>query len=102
MPEIGLEDGGREVAVPRGQTLVLRLPENAATGYRWQGETPDALTLVRDDYDAVGAAPGAAAWRVLEYRADRPGRCALALTRRQAWEPSAPGDEAFDITVVVE
>ena len=38
-------DNGTTVEVHVGETLVLRLPENATTGYRWAIEALNAISL---------------------------------------------------------
>ncbi len=102
MLEVGPNDDGREIVVACGERLVVRLPESAATGYRWEGPTPDCLRLLRDDYDVVEAAPGAAADRVLEYLTERRGRCTLSFSRKRAWGSAIPEDGTFGFVVVVE
>lgn len=45
---VSAQDG--EVRVALGDDVVVRLPENATTGYRWQVETLDgALRVATDD-----------------------------------------------------
>ena len=41
-------DNGRTITTFPGCEVVLRLPENASTGYRW--ETPDGVAVTSDDY----------------------------------------------------
>jgi inhibitor of cysteine peptidase len=99
---LGLEDGGREVSVRAGDRILLRLPENPTTGYRWQGSFPEGLRL-EEDRDLPGAlVPGAAGVREFRLAPARPGRYELALARTQAWEGPAAADERFRLTVRVD
>lgn len=41
-------DNGRTISTSPVCEVVLRLPENPSTGYRW--ETPDGLAITNDDY----------------------------------------------------
>jgi inhibitor of cysteine peptidase len=56
-------DAGRTVSVTPGQHLVLRLPENPTTGYRWS--VPAGVSVVSDTYEAGGTQAGAGGQRVL-------------------------------------
>lgn len=62
---LGPEDRDRKVSVRVGDRIVLRLPENPTTGYRWQTEFPPFLRLAHDANEH-GEAPGAGGFRVLE------------------------------------
>lgn len=98
---LGPADRGRQVAVHTGDRIVLRLPENPTTGYRWAGDIPAFLSPIRDDNEA-GAAPGAAGVRVLEFVAAAPGRAELSLGCTRAWDPSAPATDRFSVSITVE
>lgn len=100
MVHLGVEDRGREVTVATGDRLVLRLPENPTTGYRWTWESTNALHLTGDANEA-GTAPGAAGIRVLEVTAVKPGRVAVELTCRRSWDPTIPPIDRFELTVEV-
>ena len=101
--ELGLGDRGREVQVTVGDTVTLRLPENPTTFVRWNAERlPDALEVVDDRNDfSPGAAPGAAAARILTVRALGPGRFGIELPRMQATEGERSTDEWFTCLLVV-
>lgn len=46
--KINQSDDGRVVTVAPGQEVVVRLPENPATGYRW--EPPVEVKVIADEY----------------------------------------------------
>lgn len=56
-------DAGRSIAVTPGQHVVVRLPENPTTGYRWS--VPVALEVAADTYERGGGGVGAGGQRVL-------------------------------------
>lgn len=101
----GVRDGHTTLAV--GQTLLIELPSNSTTGYRWQvAETNDGLLLpgapfgeeVTDPHSAgmVGVG-GATSWR---FRTGRPGTATLTFTYRRSWETNPPAETAtYRITV---
>jgi inhibitor of cysteine peptidase len=81
-------DDGRTVTVAPGQQVVLRLPENPTTGYRW--EPPADVEVVSDEFrPAGGTGIGAGGERVfiLAARAST-GEARFALTR--PWGGGAP------------
>ncbi|PTU76108.1 protease inhibitor I42 family protein [Pseudomonas mangrovi] len=75
----------------QGQMLILRLPSNPSTGYRWELlNTPDALRSLGpevysspDKVDMVGAA-GHSTWR---FQATAAGKGSLRLAYQRPWEP---------------
>jgi inhibitor of cysteine peptidase len=97
---LGLEDRGRKVSVRVGDRIVLRLPENPTTGYRWSGEIPSFLRLVRDanEHDS---APGAGGIRALELQAERPGHSEITLSNMRSWEGAARPPEQFEFSIEV-
>ncbi len=97
---LGLDDRGRQVRVHAGDRIMLRLPENPTTGYRWSGEIPAFLTVERDENEP-GSAPGAAGHRVMKLLATGSGRAELSLAMGRAWEPGEPAADRFSLTVEV-
>ena len=97
---LGPEDHGREISIQVGDRILLRLPENPTTGFRWTADIPEFLSLIRDTNEP-GDAPGAAGYRVLEFVASALGRTDLSLACSQAWEPTVPPTERFSVTVAV-
>ncbi|QTE27938.1 protease inhibitor I42 family protein [Pengzhenrongella sicca] len=76
--------------VPVGERVVVRLPENATTGYRWHAEFDDAaLRLVEDRTEAATTPRGSGGERVLGFEALRAGAASLRLVQRRAWEPNS-------------
>jgi inhibitor of cysteine peptidase len=92
---------GATVAVSLSDRVVVRLPENASTGYRWSVTgLGDGLELVSDQLTLPGqAAPGAAGERVLLLRPLKPGRAQVSLILKREWEPE-PADR-FELDVDV-
>ena len=70
-----------------GQAVVLRLPEDPGTGYRWRIVLIDGLALEDEAFlppDRVTA--GAARHRAFTVRPTRPGTAHLSVERRRVWE----------------
>ncbi|SFL97921.1 protease inhibitor I42 family protein [Pseudomonas sp. NFACC46-3] len=94
------------VRLNSGQNLILSLPSNPTTGYRWaiqdsaggvlKGLGPE---VYRNPEDAgiVGAA-GVSTWRFQAFNA---GTGRLRLTYQQPWAPEVPPVETFDCAISV-
>lgn len=106
MAEIRLTEADHDgtVALGTGDALVLALPENPTTGYRWQlSLSPGgSLALTGDRFaPAGGGAPGAGGRRVFTLSASQPGRVALRAVLTRAWESQHNAQRAFAVTLVI-
>lgn len=89
-----------------GQNLILTLPSNPTTGYRWaiqdsaggvlRAISPEVYSNPKDT-GLVGAG-GQSTWR---FQAFAPGNGRLRLTSQQPWEPEAEPAQTFDCTITV-
>ena len=94
------------VQLNNGQNLILTLPSNPTTGYRWaiQDSAGGVLhtlgpEVYRNPEDAgiVGAA-GVSTWR---FQAFAPGTGRLRLTSQQPWAPEVLPVDSFDCAISV-
>ena len=98
-------DGNRRlIAMAVGDSLRLELPENPATGFRWQIqpsslEGMSALWLQSVDHQMEGREAGGGR-RVFRFSAEAPGQASLCLELAPAWEGGA-ACETFVITIDV-
>lgn len=91
----------------KGQLLILSLPSNPTTGFRWeirdgaeqvlQSLGPEVYSNPEDS-GLVGAG-GISTWR---FSAREPGEGRLLLTYQQPWEPNVPPAESFDCELRVK
>ena len=99
---LGPGANGTHVALHQGDALVVRLPGNATTGYRWAvTRTPPSLHLVRATYvaprtDVVGSG-GTYVFRFTTAR----GAGTLSLGYRRPWEKQTAPLRTFHVTVRV-
>ncbi|WP_018682521.1 protease inhibitor I42 family protein [Actinokineospora enzanensis] len=87
-----VQDADRPTELRRGDTVELRLPESATTGYRWRWWLPEALRLIADEHipATVGAgAPGAAGERRLAFDVTTTGLHELRAELAKPWEGRA-------------
>jgi len=99
--EVSPADNRKSFVLTVGDELIVALPENPTTGYRWELDSPGApLRLERDEF-AAGGAPGAGGTRRLTFRASTEGRAHLTLKLRREWEKTQPPTEQFSVTADV-
>ncbi|TBU76958.1 peptidase inhibitor I42 [Pseudomonas daroniae] len=89
-----------------GQQVILSLPSNPTTGYRW-AVREDAASILKslgpevysaaENSDLVGGA-GHSTWR---FQATGSGEARLLLTYAQPWDASAEPAETFDCRIRV-
>jgi len=91
----------RELRV--GDELILRLPENPTTGFRWQvnPSADPALRRVDDRFEPGSGSPlpGAGGTRVFTFAASSPGTVQLSLAHRQEWEPTGGTEQRLVIVI---
>ncbi|HXX11886.1 MAG TPA: protease inhibitor I42 family protein [Burkholderiales bacterium] len=96
-------DLGRKMTARVGDTVVVRLPENPTTGFRWALASPqgDVLDLAHDDFQASEqTGVGAGGLRVFRFGAKHAGSGRIELKLTRAWE-SGPPKAAFSVDVKV-
>lgn len=80
----------------------MRLPETAATGYRWSIDRIDGATSEGDSYDlGTNMQPGAGGTREFHFRVTGPVKGRLELKHWRDWEGESSVTERFaaDVTV---
>ncbi|MNZ30279.1 Chagasin family peptidase inhibitor I42 [compost metagenome] len=105
-PVVSLEDAGdcKPLRLVQGQELVLMLPSNPTTGFRW--EMRDAASSVLrslgpevysnpEDSGLIGSA-GQSTWR---FRVVQPGEGHLQLAYQRPWEKEVPPAQIFDCAI---
>ena len=101
---LGESDTGRTVEVQAGQSLTVRLPSNATTGFRW---TVASERLVKQVGESTYDAPqepgivGAGGTETFKFKADSPGSGELKLEYRRPWEKGVAAEKTWSVTVIV-
>ena len=88
-------DAGKTVSIPLHGNLVVQLPSNPTTGYRWQVVKSEPAFLQpgsrQGSFEAdPGAGLGAGGRQTFTYRAIRPGSARLILQYGRPWEAHNP------------
>jgi predicted secreted protein len=97
------------IEVRPGDEIVLHLPENATTGFRWHvDQMQGPLEQVSDGYvEAEPEAPhgdvqfGRGGIREFRFRAICPGSARLELKNWQPWEGEASVTERFAVQITI-
>lgn len=93
-------DHGRVIAVGVGDQLLLHLPENPSTGYRWTLDPVDAAILAVTETGFTGSSTvgggGDARWQL---RANAAGDVAVSLKRWRPFEGERSVVERFAVTL---
>jgi inhibitor of cysteine peptidase len=88
MRSIGEGQNGKSLELATGETVEIRLPENATAGFSWSvisGGAP-ACALVGEERVASPSPPGAGGEHVFRLRARQPGEASVELNYRRAFE----------------
>ena len=104
MADIEVRTSGASVRASASDRIVIKLPENATTGYQWTlAEAGEPLEVESDDFVAPGqVVPGAAGQRVVVIRPRGSGRARVALDLKRAWEPEPIDHFEFNVDVVAD
>jgi inhibitor of cysteine peptidase len=98
--EVNEQANGKTVALSGGQVLVVRLPENPTTGYRWVAESNDAMKLEADEYFPNNTGIGAGGTRQLRWSALAPGQSQIILKQKRSWETTGTAIGHFSLVVI--
>ncbi len=96
-------DDGTTVSAHEGDEILVRLAENATTGYRWEIDRSEGpVALVADDYRlAPDVQVGGGGTRELRFRATGPGTARLELKHWQPWEGEPSVADRFRVGVQI-
>jgi predicted secreted protein len=106
MPDLELtrDEDGQQFKVRKGDTIVIRLPENQTTGFQWavQDEGDPALTYEGSDYsEPAKAGLGAGVQRTMMFKAKSAGTGHVHLKLWREWAGEESVAERFRATVQV-
>jgi inhibitor of cysteine peptidase len=85
--------------------IVIELPENPTTGFRWslRSQVAPALRTRSDLFEhRAEARPGAGGSRRFEFTASAPGTAAISLWHWREWEGEGSVTKRYHVTVTVK
>lgn len=97
-------DKGRTIPAHTGDEIVVNLPENPTTGYRWAIDTADEKLLASED--TTFAAPrsgavGVGGTRTFTFTVKQSGTVHLQLKQWRSWSGDASINDRYDVTLQV-
>jgi inhibitor of cysteine peptidase len=98
-------DKGKSITVHIGDEIIINLPENPTTGYRWAIDKMDATVLVSQNptfSSTPGGAIGSGGTRTFTFIAKQPGTVHLQLKRWREWQGDSSIIDRYDITVQIQ
>lgn len=104
---VSADQSGTSVALASGQDLVVRLPSNPTTGYRWIYVEPKDAVLRVDgpsSYEAqsAGGAAGAGGTEIWKLAPLKPGQQQLRFEYRRPWEQDVAPSRVATYSVTVK
>jgi inhibitor of cysteine peptidase len=98
-------NNGQSIEVRQGDEIILRLPENPTTGYRWHIDRADGLSPEMSEHTTGSDQPdpnprfGQAGVRESRFRAKEPGARRLELKHWREWEGERSVTERFAVDI---
>ncbi len=93
---------GTTTTIARDQSLEIRLPAQAGTGYSWTLANPTApLKLVRSDTAAAADRPGGPQTQLFVLQPTNTGAGDVVINYSRPWEKDKPPARTFVLHVVV-
>jgi predicted secreted protein len=91
-------DNGTTTLVHPRDIIVIRLPENPTTGYRWDITRSNGLRILDDSYvypDPSGKMTGAGGWRRVTLMPEAPGTESFSAVHKRSWEDETGNEQHF-------
>lgn len=101
---LGLADDGRALDARPGSMIVIELPENPTTGFRWslRSRVEPALIRKSDTFEhPAEPRPGAGGSRRFEFAASARGEATVLLWNWREWEGEGSVEKRYRVTVTV-
>jgi inhibitor of cysteine peptidase len=95
---------GKSFEAHQGDVIVVRLPENPTTGYRWAIEQIDEEVLEPETSNfalSPDAGIGGGGEQRLRFRAKGAGTARVELKLARAWEEESSGIDRYSFTIQV-
>lgn len=101
--ELTLAQDGESIDADTGDTILLHLPENPSTGYRWELEQlrGESIVVPRSAFEPAGGALGSGGTATWALHAAAAGESSLRLRQWRPWEGEASVLARFTVTVRV-
>jgi inhibitor of cysteine peptidase len=98
------DDNGTNITVKQGENFTVKLQENPSTGYSWQLNVTEGLSILSDEYiqdpapEGYTGVPGNHTWII---QAMEPGNQTVDGIYKRPWENTTGTEDNFTIAVEV-
>jgi inhibitor of cysteine peptidase len=95
---------GDTFTVRVGDPIVITLPENPSTGFRWSTDSLDETVLALDGHDYQPGGPGVGSGGTVVWRlhGKKEGRTRLALKKVRSWEADNAPTGHFAVSLEIK
>jgi inhibitor of cysteine peptidase len=103
MPTLTLtrNDHGKVLTAAAGSVVLLTLPENPTTGYRWQLDASFGLRGRGSGFKTDSGEVGSGGARVFRFDLEPVEEVTLRATCRRTWMADEPASDHFEVTLKV-
>ncbi len=104
MLELDETEAGKTIELAAGDTVEIRLSENATTGYRWTLRSIDTLiceVVMEERHGAATTVPGASGSHVWQLKAIQAGVCEIEIAYGRPWQADESPARTFKIKLRV-
>ena len=97
-------DSGTSISLENGEIFYLKLRENPSTGYSWQLNLSEGLTILSDEYtqdpapEEMAGVPGTHQWKI---KTVTPGSQQVKGIYKQPWMDTTGTEDNFTLNVEV-
>jgi len=99
------QDNGRVIDARVNDLVIISLSENPTTGYQWDVQTSDGMTLKSDEFKRPFSYPpraGAGGVRTWDYIITGTGTQEFSATYHPAWMPAEEDDQHYNLIFEVQ
>lgn len=104
--QLTAQDAGKTFDLRTGATLSITLEGNPTTGYLWEVDPQQELTLLEQtgeaEFKADSRAIGTGGKLTLRFKALKAGQTTLRLLYHRPWEESVEPAETFEVTLNIK
>jgi len=101
---LGPGDRGKLISIKKNDDLVITLPENPTTGYRWAVQLSGDILQIKEPpvYLSVGEAVGSGGTRMFSFAANGAGDSELTFKLHRPWERESSSSSDMKLRIHVE
>lgn len=98
-----INESGKTQKAKVGDTIIVQLPENPTTGYRWElKEIDKAIEPPEIQYKPdEGAQMGGGGTKTFEFKLKSKGTTTIKIINKRSWEPENSAIQHFEAIIII-